>query len=128
MDVPPKPDAKLQPFETGCRFCGRTDTRLKRGLCSTHFSRFNRKFNKLALESSDKAKAFEDRCVEQGWILPLKEVGRPVLEDPFEKIVREVEAEFERDITAAVARDQAQQAKDDLKKRATKKPNSRKAN
>jgi hypothetical protein len=117
-----------KPFTTGCRFCGRTDVDLRRGLCDAHYQRFIRKRKELAKQSIDKARNFEEKCVNGGWIEAKAKRGKPIELDAFEMLVKEVEAEFERDITAAVARDQVQQAKEDLKKRATKKPNNRKAN
>jgi hypothetical protein len=116
------------PYATGCRFCGRTDVELRRGLCDAHYQRFIRKRKELAKQSSEKARSFEAKCVEEGWIESKSKGGKPVELDAFEMIVREVEAEFQRDIDAALARDNAAQAKEDLKKRATKKPGSRKAN
>ncbi len=101
---------------------------LKRGLCSTHFSRFNRKFNKLAVESAEKAQAFEDRCVELGWLDAKKDAGRPKLVDPFEDVVREINAEFENRIQAAIAKENARIASETTKGRSAKPRSDRKAN
>jgi len=111
----------MKPFDDGCKYCGRTDTKLKRGLCTTHFTRFNRKYNKLAEESAQKAEEFEQKCIEQGWVLPRAVAGRQKEDDPFDQIAAEVDAEFARGLDLAVAREQAEEFKNATKKRAPKK-------
>ncbi|HBJ36720.1 MAG TPA: hypothetical protein DDZ51_18580 [Planctomycetaceae bacterium] len=114
-------ESNVKPFETGCRYCGRTDAKLRRGLCGTHFTRFNRKFNKLAEESAKKAEEFEQKCIDQGWVSARAVGGRQKEDDPFDQIAAEVEAEFARDLGAAVARDKAAQSKQPAKKRSPRK-------
>jgi len=114
-------DTRKKPFSVGCRLCGATDVQLRRGLCSGHFARFNRKYNKLAEESAAKAEEFESKCIEQGWVLSAARGGRPKEDDPFDQIAAEVDAEFARDLGLAAAREQAEEFKNATKKRAPKK-------
>jgi len=109
------------PFSVGCRYCGRTDVELRRGLCDAHYQRFIRKRKAMAAVSASKAEDFEQRCVELGWIESPQQRGRPTARDAFDDIAAEVMGEFDRDITAAVARENAREAKAAVKKRSTKK-------
>ncbi|HBJ33490.1 MAG TPA: hypothetical protein DDZ51_01775 [Planctomycetaceae bacterium] len=114
-------DTRKKPFSVGCRLCGATDVQLRRGLCSAHFTRFNRKYNKLAEESAQQAEEFEQKCIEQGWILASAKGARPRPDDPFDQIAAEVVAEFDRDLGLAAAREQAEEFKNATKKQAPKK-------
>lgn len=91
-----------KPHTTGCKICGETTKRLRRGLCSTHYGRFTTKVKSLP---ADEAAAFEAKCLADGWIEESKQGRRPKIDDdPFDDLVAEVRAEFAHDIEAAEQR------------------------
>jgi hypothetical protein len=75
----------------------------------------------------DAAKAFEQRCLEEGWIIDAKPGRKQLDTDPFDVMVAEIKAEFELDLTPHIAAEKKRQAQESAieeaktaKKRSTK--------
>ncbi|GAA5510011.1 hypothetical protein [Novipirellula caenicola] len=80
---------EAKPKTTGCRVCG-ADVKT-RGLCDKHYRRYSRRLKSMPEAERE---AFEERCIADGWVLPLTKGGRPKEDaDPFADIAAEVHAE-----------------------------------
>jgi len=85
---------KTKPFAVGCRVCGRTDQRLRRGLCQTHYQAWL----ELAKEMTPEDRAeYEQRCIASGWLAE-KASAKPKSEGtPFGEIAKEVRNGYKHD-------------------------------
>lgn len=81
-----------KPYETGCRMCGASSERLRRGLCMRHYQRFLKKTAELKDVDQNLGDAFELDCIWEGWLEPKKKGGRPKNDDVdvLDRIAREV--------------------------------------
>lgn len=95
--------------------CDDDSGRLKRGLCLRHYNRFTSKKRRLSPED---AQAFDDKCVEDGYILPSGgKGGRPKQDDdPFDEVLAEIIGEGHAEITAAEKQQEAKKSKAPTKK------------
>ncbi|MEO9592244.1 hypothetical protein [Rhodopirellula bahusiensis] len=109
-----------KPHTIGCRVCGETKKRLTRGLCSTHYGRFNEKRKSLPPAA---AEAFEAKCISEGWITENRQGRKEKDPDPFDELLDEVKAEFESDIASHVAAEKRREAQEEAirQAKATKK-------
>lgn len=94
-----------KPFKTGCFVCGETpDAYGARGLCQKHYRQFNAKL--ASIREPELAKAFEERAIELGWVLPKSGGGRPKSWSPFDAIAEQVaeeQGDYSREAAAKLA-------------------------
>lgn len=77
-----------KPHKTGCKVCGDASSRLSRGLCSTHYAQYRRRYKELRGEARE---LYEADCIRDGWLLPTKKGGPPIDNDVFGAIAAKYE-------------------------------------
>ncbi|QDT07964.1 hypothetical protein K227x_63940 [Rubripirellula lacrimiformis] len=106
-----------------CLICG--DEVRTRGLCTKHYAQFNRRKRSMTRQQ---AEAFEEKLIADDLLAPSKQPGRPAADDPFADVAEAImsrypittaskmpaakdsdsdEADFDRQIEAAKAKDEA---------------------
>lgn len=111
---------KTKPHQKGCRVCGETNQRLRRGLCAKHYERFNRKLRSLP---ENEQQLFEEICISDGWVDAIKPPGRPKPKDVFDEIADQVTEGTQQAAEAKATYAEDKQRKP-LSKRASKKKSS----
>ncbi|MEL7265533.1 MAG: hypothetical protein AAFN70_18940 [Planctomycetota bacterium] len=121
--------AAATPRENKCLVCGKSTTKPRgsRGLCSIHYRRFKAKLDAFPTEAE--REAFEQQCLDDGWILPKSKGGRPKEDDdPFGAIAAKIAAQVpgvrqisqEEEAAADAAAERSEEVRDEVKREAKK--------